>query len=102
MSNPSTQGTWPDVSALVTGFEARYRAAVASDLAALMGADPVADRARIQKIAHAQAGLAATFGADAVGEAALALDQALLDDRDCTPGLMEALTSALAAYLAHP
>lgn len=90
--------------ALIDRIRPRYREALARDLAELMGVDPPAGKqaaAAIAAIAHRQAGQAATFGAGALGQAALLLDQDLARTGTVDPTLLARLIAAMAAELAR-
>jgi hypothetical protein len=66
-----------------------------------MAADPMDGRAVIQIVAHRQAGQAGTFGAEAVGLAATALDRALMDGEAVDSALLRQLLDAMAEELAR-
>lgn len=96
-----TSRAWSRGADPVAALTARYREAVLADLAELLAACGASDHATITRIAHRQAGLAGSFGAEAVGEAA-----ALIDARAASGGTIPAqavdrLVAALHAWLAE-
>lgn len=84
----------------VAALTARYREAVVADLAELLAACGASDPATIGRVAHRQAGLAGSFGADAVGEAAAAIDAQAARGGPITARAVDRLVAALHAWLA--
>lgn len=84
----------------VASLTARYREAVLADLAELLAACASSDLATIGRIAHRQAGLAGSFGADAVGEAAAVIDALAASGGVIPPQAVDQLVSALHSWLA--
>ncbi len=84
----------------IAALTARYHAATAADLAELLAACAASDLATISRVAHRQAGLAGSFGADAVGEAAAAIDALAASGATIPTEAIDRLVAALLGWLA--
>lgn len=94
-SRAFTLGTDP-----LAALTARYREAVVADLAELLAACGASDLGTIGRIAHRQAGLAGSFGAEGVGEAAAVIDAQAASGGAIQPQAVDQFVAALHAWLA--